>query len=232
MRKRVFLIGSIAAIVAVAIAVALLWKKPQTKEFWDPHEHIPYVKVFFAPLDGISELEAEKLADEFYEKFGKEVWPGYDAGTLKHSITPDTCLNESRTRFRAKKMLHMLQERYGAQAKANVDKFEDGEYFIVGVTDKDISTNRLGHDDYGILGLSYLGSSRVKACVISTYRLKRRKDLWKLAAHEFSHGFFGLPHCPNNDPHCIMCDAKGGNPHFEIKDSLCSDCANNAIIFD
>ena len=33
-------------------------------------------------------------------------------------------------------------------------------------------------------------------------------------------------------PHCIMADAKGGNPHFEIKESLCLDCGSFCLIGD
>ena len=65
--------------------------------------------------------------------------------------------------------------------------------------------------------------------MISTYRMKKKKDLWKLAMHEFGHGYFGLSHCPNDDASCIMADAKGGNPHFELKDTLCSVCYEKSL---
>lgn len=95
--------------------------------------------------------------------------------------------------------------------------------FTIGITNQDISCTVHGVQDFGVLGLSFLGH-RYNSCVVSTFRLKNKKDLWKLMAHEFTHGYFSQSHCKADDPHCIMQDAKGKNPHFEIKDSLCNTC--------
>ena len=59
---------------------------------------------------------------------------------------------------------------------------------------------------------------------ISDFRLKNKKrDFWKVVRHELSHSFFNLPHCPNDDPHCIVKDAKG-HPDFSNKEHLCKSC--------
>ncbi len=99
--------------------------------------------------------------------------------------------------------------------------------FTIGVTKTDISCTVHGVQDFGVLGLSYLGH-KSNACVVSTLRLKDKKDLWKLMAHEFTHGYFSQGHCKADDPHCIMQDAKK-KPNFAIKDSLCSVCKEEIL---
>ncbi len=95
------------------------------------------------------------------------------------------------------------------------------------MTETDISCTVHGVQDFGVLGLSYLGH-KSNACVVSTLRLKDKKDLWKLMAHEFTHGYFSKGHCKADDPHCIMQDAKK-KPNFAIKDSLCSVCKEEIL---
>ena len=61
------------------------------------------------------------------------------------------------------------------------------------------------------------------ACVVSTFRLKKHSQLWKLVIHEFIHAFFGYSHCPKDNTHCIMQDAHGKNT-FDKKNDLCDYC--------
>lgn len=188
------------------------------------HPGPPAIFVHFVPLDGISPDEVKKLSKDFSTHFADRHWGQYAMTSLGHNTSPASCLNDSKTRFRADKLLRWLNTAYKDSVLTNMKKgkIKYDDYYIIGVTDKDISTSIHGSDDYGILGLSYLGKGN--ASIISTHRLRRKKDLWKLAVHEFCHGYFGCPHCKNDDPHCIMASAKGGNPKFEIKDSLCSEC--------
>ena len=198
------------------------------------HHGPPVITVFFVPMDGVSTETMKRMKEDFQTKFTDKQWEPYEVEILDHIVTPDSCYNDAKTRLRADKILRTLSKQYSeiAKEKAKEKDLESWAYHIVGVTNKDISTTVHGKPDYGILGLSFLGHKHGDTSVVSTYRLKRKKDLWKLAAHEFCHGFYGCPHCKNNDPHCIMADAKGGNPHFEIKDSLCLDCANICLIGD
>lgn len=77
------------------------------------------------------------------------------------------------------------------------------------------------------MGLSFMPNG--KASIISTYRLRNKKDdLWKLAVHEFGHGYLNLPHCPQDIDSCLMQDAKHGNPHFELKTAFCEACFESA----
>ena len=94
--------------------------------------------------------------------------------------------------------------------------------FLLGVTNTDISTSSRGHDDWGIQGLACSGQNN---CVVSPYRLARREQLWKLACHEFIHAYCNWPHCPKDDPKCIMQDGHG-KPNFAIKQGLCDYCAS------
>ncbi|MDE7349537.1 MAG: hypothetical protein K2N25_00585, partial [Muribaculaceae bacterium] len=199
-----------------------------------PYHGPPVITLFLVPMDGVSSATMNQLKDDFSTKFTEKQWEPYVVEILEHMDTPDSCYNDAKTRFRADKILRTLTKKYSEVAR-NRAKEKDSEhwaYHIVGVTNNDISTSVHGKSDYGILGLSFLGHKHGDASVVSTYRLKRQKDLWKLTAHEFCHGFYGCPHCKNDDPHCIMADAKGGNPHFEIKDSLYVDCANICLIGD
>lgn len=59
-------------------------------------------------------------------------------------------------------------------------------------------------------------------CIASNHRLKNKKHLWKLVAHELNHAQ-GLPHCAPGDIHCIMQDAKG-HPKFHQQYHLCDQC--------
>lgn len=193
-------------------------------------EHHPSsLTLFLAPMDGVTEAEAVQLGKEFTKNFASRQFEQCEVLTLPHLSSPDSCLNGAKTRYRADKLLKTLMNKHSKSCKEKADELYGGhsKYHIIGVTDRDISTSVHGHADYGILGLSYL---RRPVSVVSTFRLKRKMDLWKLTAHEFCHGFYGCPHCKNDDPHCLIADAKGGNPHFEIKDTLCSDCAKICVI--
>lgn len=79
--------------------------------------------------------------------------------------------------------------------------------------------SRHGHYNYGIMGFSLRPGD---ACVVSTYRLKRKDDLWKVMMHEFLHSR-GLPHCKKDDVKCLMQDAHSKNT-FYMKHGLCEDC--------
>ena len=86
-------------------------------------------------------------------------------------------------------------------------------------TGQEKSTSIHGQYNYGIIGLSFRPGD---ACVVSTYRLKKKDDLWKVTMHEFLHSR-GLPHCKKDNPKCLMQDAHGKNT-FYMKHGLCDDC--------
>lgn len=93
------------------------------------------------------------------------------------------------------------------------------------LTSDDISTTKDNIYDYGIMGLGYTPG---KACVISTFRLKKNSEnpkafsmrLFKVMVHEIGHNF-GLPHCTNQQ--CIMVDAEG-KMKLDGEKGLCESC--------
>ena len=207
----------------------------KNQELSDEYEHPgpPIIAVCFVPLDGVNTTDVKKLSEDFVSNFASKQCEPYFVQVLNASEIPDSCFNSIHTRYSAKKIIAFLENKYSkiAQKKAMANCSDDNwAFYVIGVTNRDISTQIHGKADYGILGLSYLNSLQINSSIISTYRLRRKKDLWKLATHEFCHGFYNAPHC--SDEHCIMCDAKGGNPHFEIKDSLCAACASFCLYGD
>ena len=199
-------------------------KSEDNDGFKDIHDMSSLITICLVPLDNISKSQMEELKENLKTNFTDSVWNAYDFAILDRMPSPDSCKNDLKTRLSAKKMVSFLENNYGkiAEMKSKKGGIDLPDYYIIGVTNRDIAKNVHGKDDYGILGLSY--TRYHKASIVSTYRLRNKKDLWKLALHEFGHGYFGAPHCPNDDPHCILQDAKGGNPHFEKKSSLCRDC--------
>ncbi|MBR1475214.1 MAG: hypothetical protein IJ613_06545, partial [Muribaculaceae bacterium] len=127
---------------------------------------------------------------------------------LPNKPLPQLARNDANTRYRAEKILKLQ----APQCK--------GHTLVLGVTNSDISTSSRGHDDWGIQGLAYMGG---KNCVVSPHRLTNRKYLWKLACHEFIHAYCNWPHCPKDNPNCIMQDGHG-KPNFAIKHGLCDYC--------
>lgn len=171
------------------------------------------VRIDIQPLDGVRSVE--KHVEKFTEMYLKPIgFKKFKVCVLPHKNSPDSAYNDAHTRYRAIKLMNFLHD----ETEQNT--------FTIGITNKDISTSIHGADDYGILGISYLGYKR-RACITSTHRLKHKKDLWKLMAHEFTHGFFNQRHCKMDDVHCIMQDAKGKSPKFEIKEKLCGECLSD-----
>ena len=90
----------------------------------------------------------------------------------------------------------------------------------LGVTDKDIFSEKNGNPYWGIFGLGHCPG---RECVISPYRLtkgKKKEQLLTTAYHELGHTF-GLDHC--SSLYCIMEDAKGKNTMQKEKD-FCPMC--------
>lgn len=77
----------------------------------------------------------------------------------------------------------------------------------------------------GILGLSIHPGN---TCVVSSFRVKNPKNLWKITAHEFIHTYFDYSHCPNDNPKCLMKDAKG-HVYFNNKNTICNKCKINLL---
>lgn len=146
-------------------------------------------------------------AQEVLEKI-KEINPKV---ILRKSIDfPADSYYKPRNRFRADSIIKYLKTKIGKDS------------VIVGLTDKDISTTKGNHHDWGVMGLGYHPGS---ACVVSDFRLSnknKKEQFYKVVLHELGHTE-GLPHCKTKA--CIMRDAEGGNPINQEK-NFCKNCSN------
>ena len=164
--------------------------------------------IYLQPYGNFTKEEASKLGKELgkhlFEMFGAD----FDCEALPPLPLSDSLMNKAKSRYRADKIIKSLS------AKA------DDHSIYIGLTHKDISCSIRGKEDWGVQGLSLIPG---KACVVSTFRVKDRHDLWKVACHEFIHTYFNYHHCPKDDPHCLMQDAKG-HPNYKNKKGLCPYC--------
>lgn len=164
--------------------------------------------IYLQPYSDFSQKEAKALIPHLQRFLGDCSLTGIEIEVLPNIKLYESLLNDNRTRYRADKMLKSIPE----------ESFNA----IIQLTHQDISTSYKARADWGVLGLSFMGKH---ICVVSDFRLKNKKrDLWKVVCHELSHSFFNLPHCPNDDPHCIIKDAKG-HADFSDKEQLCKSCA-------
>jgi predicted Zn-dependent protease len=167
-------------------------------------------RIYLAPLG--SELPAEDTA--LVER-ALVAFYAVEVVTLPRVDLPDSALNSNKRRYRAEKLLDLLDR--------HVPK--DG-FRVLGLTGVDISTTKGNIADWGILGLATLDG---KACVISRFRTARgtrtaeaaRIRFAKTAVHEIGHTL-GLEHCPHRG--CLMEDARGTVFTTDREYDLCPDC--------
>lgn len=174
----------------------------------------PMVQISLQPLGNFTQEEALRLKKDLEQHLVPLMT---DVGTtidvLPNKPLADSLQNDAHTRYRADKIIRSLE------------KDANGQHVIVGLTHKDISVSYKGHEDWGVLGLSLMPK---KACVVSTYRVKNRKDMWKVVSHEFIHTYFQYHHCPKDVPTCIMKDANG-HADFSNKNGLCETCQKELL---
>lgn len=165
-----------------------------------------FVHIDLQPLGDFTQKEANQLKEELE----KHLVPIYlsEIEVLPQKDIPSSCLYKPRNRYWAGKILGYLKQQN-----------QGSDFVTIGLTHRDISTSIHGNNNYGIMGLSFRPGN---ACVVSTFRLKRKDDLWKVTTHEFLHSR-GLPHCKKDNPKCLMQDAHGKNT-FYMKNCLCQDC--------
>lgn len=167
------------------------------------------------PLGDFSQEKAKQVRVEFVKQMAL-LFPDQPKSWLEASVyvsenkeIPATCLYKPRNRYWAGAILRMLHDSHGGNP----------DIVTIGLTNRDISTSIHGQYNFGVMGLSHRPGD---ACVVSTYRLKRKDDLWKVAMHEFLHSR-GMPHCKKDDIKCLMQDAHTKNT-FNMKHALCADC--------
>jgi len=165
--------------------------------------------IFLQPYDNYTQKEAQQLSKVLEKKFLELYGVEFDFEILPNKKFSVDLMNESKSRYRADKIIDSLK------------KEASDHRIMIGLTHKDVSVSYKGKPDWGVLGLSIHGTY---ACVVSDYRLKNKKrDYWKVVTHEFTHTAWNYGHCPNDDPTCIMKDAKG-KADFSNKIGLCKTC--------
>ncbi len=142
----------------------------------------------------------------------------------------------------ASSFIDVKSPRYRADSIIKFQKREinDTIDFVLGLTDKDISTTKTDksgntkepkykYQDWGIMGLAYCPGN---SCIISTFRIKTKDEkqyfsrLKKVSVHEFGHNL-GLKHC--KDKKCVMTDAVESVQTIDNAElHLCEKC-NSAI---
>lgn len=118
---------------------------------------------------------------------------------------PEHAYYKPRNRYRADSLIKWM-----------ASKASRGEVYV-GLTQKDISTEKGQIKDYGVMGLGFQPGG---ACVISSFRLRSKQNFYKVVLHEAGHTA-GLPHCPVKT--CYLRDAKGKDPTGE-ETGFCNNC--------
>lgn len=165
--------------------------------------------IFLQPYDNYTQKEAKQLSKVLEKKFLELYGVEFEFEVLPNKKFSADLMNDSKSRYRADKIIDSL-------------KIEANDHRImIGLTHKDVSVPYKGKPDWGVLGLSIHGTY---ACVVSDYRLKNKKrDYWKVVTHEFTHTACNYSHCPEDNPTCIMKDAKG-KADFANKVGFCKTC--------
>ena len=166
--------------------------------------------IHLQPFGKFSQHEAQLLVKELTKRI-EDIF-GVELECEVHPPLPlsDTMMNDGHTRYRADKIIRSIA--------ANANRHN----IYIGLTHKDISCSVHGKKDWGVQGLSLIPGN---ACVASTFRVKDRRDFWKVVCHEFIHTYFTYNHCPKDDPSCLMQAAKG-HPRYKGKNGLCPHCSN------
>ncbi len=174
----------------------------------------PHCRLLIQPYGNFSQAKAQEVSTQLVAALNKHMsgLAVTEVKLLPNKPLTTALMNDGKTRYRARKILDQQQGQL--QQPGDV---------IIGLTNKDISTTLHGHDDFGILGLSYMNKSN---SIISTFRVKDKSQFWKVVLHEFGHGFLGLPHCPNNDRSCFMVDANG-KPNLPPERHFCDLCSKH-----
>lgn len=158
------------------------------------------------PFTDISKTQADYIFSEL-----KKLYPYVE---LKRSIAfPVSAFYPKRNRYRADSLLGYL------------DRITANEHVTIGLTNKDISTNKGTIEDWGVMGLGFCPGN---ACICSSFRLSKKdqlRQLFKVSIHELGHTQ-GLEHCPVRT--CFMRDAEGKNSTGEEKE-FCPACKSKLM---
>jgi archaemetzincin len=115
---------------------------------------------------------------------------GVQVRVLRKEEMPSGSYYAPRSRYRADKIIASLRKR---AAKNEV---------YLAITSQDISTSVHNQKDFGVMGLGYVPGN---ASVVSSFRIKNKNLLYRIALHEIGHNK-GIDHCSSKN--CFMMDAE------------------------
>ncbi len=133
-------------------------------------------------------------------------------------------INIKSPRYRADSILDM-QERWKPDS---LDYLMGLSEYDISMTDRDENGNikkpEYKYKDWGVFGL---GSCPGETCVVSIFRLRKKKNyidrLRKIVVHELGHNL-GLDHC-DVGPKCVMRDANENIKNIDKEElALCENC--------
>lgn len=178
----------------------------------------PHSFLHLQPYGDFTTAEAERIAQDVNKNMPILADErGLQITILPAKELPAMAYSKNSRRYRADSLLT-----YGS--RINTDK--DKRVVLMGLTHKDIAATIHGVQDFGIIGFSLCPG---RSSIVSTYRIPKTEYTWRTVVHEYLHTQ-GVPHCPNDDPACIMCDAKGKAPKYSQAKGICHECAVKAML--
>jgi archaemetzincin len=129
----------------------------------------------------------DKLVEQTVQKLKES---GMQVTLSKKESMPTGSYYVPRKRYRADNIIASLRKR---AAKNEV---------YLALTSQDISTSVHNQKDFGVMGLGYVPGN---ASVVSSFRIKNKNFLYRIALHEIGHNK-GIDHCPSKN--CFMMDAE------------------------
>lgn len=166
-------------------------------------------EIIIIPCDDFSKRELDELELNLRKHFLKDLNSYLQMEIEEKQILPISLMNSSKTRFDATRTIEYFQV--------------NSKIIQVVLLKRDIFKYKDNGSEWGILGRSLLNGN---TCIVSTYRIKNKKNLWKLVLHEYIHTYYKYYHCPNDDPKCFMKDAKG-HANLDKQIYLCNECKKN-----
>jgi archaemetzincin len=177
------------------------------------------IVVGIQPYGKIDQSIMDTVTSTLHEMYGFQivVYPAKE-------IPKTAFINIKSPRYRADSILDM-QERWKPDS---IDYLMGLSQYDISMTDRDEDGNikkpESKYKDWGVFGL---GSCPGPTCVVSIYRLRKKKNyidrLRKICVHELGHNL-GLPHC-DVGPKCVMRDANENIKNIDKEElDLCQNC--------
>ena len=160
--------------------------------------------IMLYPCNNFSKKQTQELAITL-EKFFYNNFKIYAQIEVENNIILSNSFKEG-NRYNATKIISYYKN--------------NSDIISIFLLNNDIFTFKENNKKWGIIGQSLIPGN---ACIVSTYRIKDKSNLWKVVVHEFCHSYFRYKHCPKDNPKCFMKDAKG-HANLSIQKYFCNEC--------